>query len=287
MRKLTAAALIAAACGGSPRLPGAPRGETVLEVRGTIQRSPIALGAADLAALPRGTVRGRDPASGDEAAWEGTSLAALVQRVRPLKRAPPDTMVVRTSDGAAVPIPLTLVRQLKPVLAEQADGKPVERVLAWPNLEQRGLAADPRAAGWWARGVVALELVQWSRAFGPALAPPIGSSAAARVGAGVFAARCVSCHALRGAGGTLGPDLSAVATRLDEGRFGAAVEGHDFTKRGLAALGPADRDQLWAYLAVIARSPQPEPQPPRDDRRGADDDERDGEVMPPPRPGGY
>jgi len=287
MRKLTvaAAALAAAACGGPPRLPAAPHGEKVLELSGTIQGSPIALGAADLASLPRATVRGRDPASGKEAAWEGASLAALVQRVRPQKRAVPDTMVVRTKDGAAVPVPLTMVRQLKPVLAERADGEAVERTLAWPNLEQRGLAVDPRAPGWWARGVVSLELVPWTRAFGPALAPPIGSSAAARLGAGQYASRCVACHELRGAGGKVGPELTAAGTRLDPQRFATAMDRHDFVKRGLGAVDETAQGQLWAFLLAVARSPHPEPPPTRDDRRDPDDDRDD--ALPPPRPGSY
>jgi mono/diheme cytochrome c family protein len=286
MRKLpVAAALIAAlaavSCGGPPRLPAAPRGEKVLELRGTIEGAPIALGAEDLAGLPRATVRGRDPVSGEEAAWEGLSLAALVERVRPKKRAVPDTMVVRTTDGAAVPVPLTLVRQLKPVLTDRTDGATVQRILAWPNLEHHGLSADPRAAGWWARGVVVLELVPWTRAYAPALAAPIGSSAAARVGAGLYASRCVACHTLRGAGGTVGPELTAVATRLDVARFTAAMETHEFARRGLAAPAPADREQLWAFLLAVTRAP-PDPSP-RDDRRDDDRDEDDA----PPRPGRY
>ena len=52
----------------------------------------------------------------------------------------------------AIPIPLTVIRQLKPVLADRADGtRLATKILAWPTEHQQGLATDPRAATWWAR----------------------------------------------------------------------------------------------------------------------------------------
>jgi len=253
----TALALAALACGGGPRLRTTGKGEKVLEVRGDIEDAPIVLGAEDLARLPRRTVRGRDPASGHEAAWEGASLAAMLQRVTPKKKVVVDTLVVRTRDGEAVPIPVTFVWQYKPVLVP-ADGQPAA-LLAWPNLDQRGLDSDSRAPAWWARGVVALELVSWPRAFGAALAPPIGSSAAARVGSGLFASRCLSCHSVRGAGGTAGPQLTLAAASLDPARFGAALTAHRFERRGVESPDAAQRAQLYAFLQAVARAPKAEP----------------------------
>jgi mono/diheme cytochrome c family protein len=250
-------ALAAAACGGGPEMPRAPRGEQVLELRGAIEHAPIAVGTEDLAKVPRGTAHGRDPVTGREETWEGTSLAALTHYVRPRKNAVIDTLVLRTRHGEAVPVPLTMVRQLKPVLVS-AEGVPGVLV-AWPNLEQRGLAIDPRAPGWWARDVVALEFVPWPQAYGAALAPPFGSSATARVGAGVFAARCVACHTLRGAGGTVGPPLTLVGTSLDGRRFDAAIASHAFERRGLVPPDEVQRGQLWAFLQAVARAPPPEP----------------------------
>lgn len=286
MRKLafTALAAVSAACGGGPRLPDSPKGEAVLELRGAIEGAPITIGAGDLAGLPRATVRGRDPVTGREAAWEGASLAALVQRVRPAKRAVIDTVVFRTRDGAAVPVPLTLVRQLKPALV-RAEGEPA--LVAWPNLEQVGLEADARAPAWWARDVVALEFVPWPRAFGAALAPPLGASAAARVGGGVFASRCVACHVLRGAGGTVGPALTLAGGTLDLARFEEAVAAHGFASRGLSPPDATQRAQLWAYLQAIARAPTPEPDPRgerKDEAAGWEDAETPGRPEPRPYP---
>src|SRR5512138_1381401 len=141
-----------AACTSGPRLPTTAQGQPVLEVRGALKRGPYALGRADVERLPRRTVRGVDPVTGRAAIWEGASAVAIVNdRVELGKGA--DTVIVRTADRAAIPIPLTLFRQWKPVLADRADGERLETpVLAWPTLDQRGLETDPRAEGWWARG---------------------------------------------------------------------------------------------------------------------------------------
>ncbi|HET8734397.1 MAG TPA: c-type cytochrome, partial [Anaeromyxobacteraceae bacterium] len=217
MRKQTAllAVLLAAACSG-PQLPRSSRGAPVLEVRGAVKHGPFRLGRADLEALPRRTVRGRDPSTGRLAAWEGPELAALVvDRVELTRGA--DVVLVRTADRQAVPVPLALIRQLKPVLAERADGAPLpEPVVAWPTEEQRGLETDPRARAWWAHGVVALELVNGYATLGRAVAVPPGAPDGARLGADLFAARCIACHRLRSAGGEAGPDLTRVAERMTE-----------------------------------------------------------------------
>jgi mono/diheme cytochrome c family protein len=278
---LVAIALAAGACGGGPELPRAPRGEKVLELRGAIERAPMPVGTEDLAKVPRGKVQGRDPVTGREATWEGTSLAALTRFVRPRKKVVIDTIVLRTRDGEAVPVPLTLVHQLKPVLV-RAEGAP-GFLVAWPNLEQVGLAADPRAPGWWARGVDAIDFVPWPQAYGAALAPPLGSTTPARQGAGVFATRCVACHALRGAGGTVGPPLTLVGTSLDGRGFDAAIAKHAFERRGLAPPDDAQRGQLWAYLQAVARAPPPEPSGEK--KPAWEDVEEAGPTTPGPTPG--
>src|SRR5512133_220004 len=212
------------ACSAGAKLPSTAQGQTVLEVRGAIKKGPFALGRADVAKLPRRTLRGVDPTTGRTATWEGVSVAAIVSdRVDLAKGA--DTVIVRTSDRAAIPIPLTLVRQWKPILADTADGVRLDPpVLAWPTLEQRGLETDPRADGWWARGVVAFELVEWQKAFATALAIPDGAADAARRGATWYGDRCLRCHQMRGAGGQRGPDLTTVAARLRPGPFASMLD---------------------------------------------------------------
>lgn len=255
MRKSWIVLGLLAACTGGPRLPTSSQGEKVLEVRGALKKGSYALGRADLAKLPRRTLRGVDPATGRAATWEGVSVATLVNdRVELAKGA--DTVIVRTSDRAAIPIPLTLVRQWKPVLADKADGVSLANpVLAWPTLEQRGLETDPRAEGWWARGVVAFEIVEWQKAFASALATPDGATDAARRGATWYGDRCIRCHQMRGAGGERGPDLTTVAARLRPGPFGALLDHHPGWRMTTGEPpGPEGAEELWTFLRAVAAS---------------------------------
>ncbi len=272
MRKSWIVVGLLASCSTGPRLPTTAQGEKVLEIRGAALKKgagPYALGRADLDRLPRRSVRGVDPASGRSATWEGVSLVALVSdRVDLAKDA--DTVVVRTSDRAAIPIPLTLVRQWRPVLADRADGVPLKvPVLAWPTLEQRGIETDPREAGWWARDVVAFELADWQRAYASALAIPEGAPDEARRGATSYGDRCLRCHRMRGAGGELGPDLTTVAVRIGPGPFATRLERHPgWTDSTLEQPGPQDAQELWSFLKAVAATggPAAKPDPVTADR---------------------
>jgi len=255
MRKRCIILGLLTACSGGLRLPTTAHGKAVLVVRGAIEGGPHALGQADLDRLPRRTVLGVEPATGRAAAWEGPALAAIViERVELGKGA--DTVIVRTQDRAAVPIPLTLIRTLKPVLADRADGGRLDsRVVAWPTLEQRGLETDPRAAGWWARDPVALEIVDWQRTFAAALATPDGAPDAARRGSARFADRCVSCHRLRGAGGERGPDLTTVAARLRPDAFASLLARHPGSgDAGGEGAGAQGAEELWSFLRAVAEA---------------------------------
>jgi mono/diheme cytochrome c family protein len=245
----------AAACSSRPRLPAAPHGEPVVEVRGALSGGPYALGRADLDQLPRATVVGEEPHSGKQVVWEGTSVASLVsERVQLRKGA--DTAIVRTADRAAIPVPLTMIRQLKPVLADHGDGVPLRgSVLAWPTDHQKGLATDPRAVTWWARNVVAFDIVEWQRTFGPALAAPEGSADGARRGASLYGESCVSCHRMRGVGGERGPELTTVAARLGSAAFEALLPSHPgWRERGITDIGPEQTTALWSFLRAVAQA---------------------------------
>lgn len=259
MRKLGFFLVVAvAACSSKERLPRAAHGAPVLQVRGAIKGGPHELGRSDLEKIPRLKVSGVDPRTGLPAQYEGVSLAALVSERVELRRGA-DTVVVRTADRSAIPIPLTVIRQLKPVLADRADGvriTPTE--LAWPTAEQRGLASDPRAASWWARDVVALELVDWQRTYGPALAPPEGAQDEARRGAGVYAESCISCHRVRGQGGERGPDLTTVTSRIAQQRFVELLPVHPgWKERRLREDAEEGIGEVWAFLRGVAAVPAP------------------------------
>ncbi|GAO02775.1 c-type cytochrome [Anaeromyxobacter sp. PSR-1] len=270
MRKPTVLLLVLAACSSGPRLPHVTPSETEVEVRGAVKGGPYPLGRAELAALPQRSVRGLDPESGRAATWEGTALAALVSdRVERTRGA--DVVIVRTRDRRAVPVPLTLVRQLQPVLADRADGQPLpERVIAWPTFDQRGLETDPRARLWWARGVVALELANSFTTYGRALAVPDGAADGARLGADRFGARCIGCHRVRKAGGEAGPNLSRLTDRMTADALYARMRaGHPGWSDGPEDPGPAAARQVWSFLRAVAAfegtGAAEEPGPPEKD----------------------
>jgi hypothetical protein len=261
----------AVACAG-PRLPTKARGETLLTVRGQLKGGPFHLGRADLAALPRAGFRALDPATGREARFDGVALVKLGSRVEVTDHA--ETMVAVAKDGTAVPLQAGLLRQYGPILADQIDGQPAPLQLAWPNLDQRGLDADPRAATWWAHEVEAIEVVSWDRTWGRALRAPPGVSDLARHGAGQFTLRCAACHRLHGTGGERGPRLDGAVSRLGQGRFVAAVVAHPGWPKRLGTELERAEDvaaQVAAFLAAVEvagiapadEQPPPPPNPGR------------------------
>jgi mono/diheme cytochrome c family protein len=270
MRKFAVLLAALAACSsGGLRLPKAPDGAAVVTVGGAVKGGPFALGRADLARLPRLGVRGVDPASGREALWEGASLAEIVGKRVEAQRGV-DVVVARTRDGAAIAIPLSIVWQFRPVLADHADGAALPSAgLAWPTLEQRGIGTDPRASLWWARDVVALELVDWQRTFGKALATPDGAADGARRGSALYGERCIGCHRLRGVGGERGPELTKVAARLGGAPFVELLARHPGWK-GVAGDPPGERGaaELWTFLNAVEAAARNGAAPP--DAHGAE-----------------
>jgi hypothetical protein len=258
---------VAWGCSTGTRLPHTTHGQEVLEIRGSIKGAPFRLGEADVEALDSGKVRGLDPVTGREATYEGMDLSALLDRLDLTGDA--DTVIVRTDDRQAVPVPLSLVRELRPVLAARADGAPLPaRLVAWPNIAHHGLTTDPRAALWWARKVVALEYVSWATAIGRALRIPEGAPAGALVGAAIFGSRCLACHRIREAGGADGPELTQAGRAPTAEALAAKLPGHPgWTSQGTAPPRPEAISQLATFLWTVARAPddkeedEPEPEP--------------------------
>lgn len=260
MRKLCLIVVLLVSCSGGARLPKAAQGTPLVAVRGAVKEGPFALGRADLEKLPRRAVHGIDPVSLREAVWEGTSVAEIVSRRVELRKGA-DVVIVRTADGSAISIPITVILQLKPVLADRADGTRLpSMVLAWPTREQRGLETDPRAGQWWARDVVAFEIADWQRTYAPALATPDGAADGARRGSGWYGERCISCHRMRGVGGERGPDLTAVAARLHPAPFAALLQKHPgWNGTGGDPPGEEAASDLLAFLRAVAAAPAAAP----------------------------
>lgn len=264
------------ACSTGPRLPEHPEGELALEVAGKVKGGPFRLGAAQLAALSQRKLRGADPAGGREETYTGVDLAALEDRIE-LSPAV-DTLVVRAADRRSVAIPLSVVRQLRPVLALQAEGVQLQATqLAWPNVAHFGIGTDPRAPLWWLTRVVRLEYVAWADVYGKAMRLPPGAPAGALAGARTFGTRCIGCHGMRGAGGASAPDLSrgGAWTRVEPLR--AVLAGHPgWTGPGL--VQPPDEripevaSFLWT-LAALRDLPQ--------DDEGANEEDAEPAPLPP------
>jgi len=248
------------------RGPKPPEGEISLSVEGKVKGGPLYLTRAQAERLPRRSFRAREPVSGREVRFEGVSLADLLQgEARPEKRA--DVAVVRTRGGTAVAIPLVRILELKPVLADRADGKPVADwareatvsgeawLLAWPNLDQPGLDFDPRARWWWAAGVSKVVLESWLATYGKALRVPAGAPDEARRGAEEAELHCMPCHPLRGAGGERGPDLAGVLNGRAPAAFAAAIRPHALA-RGLPSgpEGEAALDRIASFLRSLQAS---------------------------------
>jgi hypothetical protein len=278
MRTLSIALAAALACAAPPRRRPPP-GEVALTVEGKVDRGPAYLTTKDLSALPRRTFRAREPRAGQVTTFEGVSLAAVLSDAAPPLRTA-DIAVVRGRDGTAAALPLARIRELKPILADRADGRPIAEwakeagvpaesfLLAWPNLDQPGLDTDPRARSWWVSGVATVGLEAWLATYGKALRLSAGATDEARRGAEVVAIHCLPCHSVRESGGRRGPDLTGVLKSKDRERFAEGVRRHALDT-GLPAgpTGDTFLREIAAFLASLETSepPVPEEGEPRED----------------------
>lgn len=246
-----AAVALAAGCAGGG-LGKKATGEVLLSVLGQVKDGPYEVGRADLAKLPRAGFRARPPGAAAEARFDGVSLLKLLEFDLQLADGA-DTLVFVARDGVAVPLTRAIIRQYGPILADEVDGAPAPPRLAWPNLEQRGLDADPRAGTWWTGPLERIEVVTWDKTWGRALRAPPGASDAARLGAGHFLTRCASCHRQHGVGGQRGPALGGAVARLGLAGVVAAVQRHPgWPAKVGTELAPGEdvAGQVAAFLAV-------------------------------------
>jgi len=258
MRNLfPALALALLACGAKPQRTA--KGETVLSVTGRVEHGPYTFGKEDLQKLARRGFRALAPATDAPARFDGAAIAALLADVVDLKPGV-DTAVFHGQNGFAVPVSLSALRQLKPILADTIDGKPASAwrpgagplVLAWPNVDQPGIDTDPRMRWWWVTGVTKVEMLPWTATYGRALRVPAGASDDARLGADAFAVQCMACHKLRGVGGSRGPDLTQAAAKKDPQALSTSMREHlqQVAPAGTEAAPPSLR-QIAAFLHEI------------------------------------
>lgn len=256
-----AASGLVAGCGGA-RLPTKPGPEDLLIIEGQVKDGPYHLGRADLEGLVRAGFQARPPGAEAPSRFDGISLQRLLAfYIQP--QAGADTLVFVTKDGLAVPVGVGLIRQYGPILADRLDGAAVAPRLAWPNLDQRGLDADPRAGLWWAGPVVRIEVVDWDKTWGRVIRAPAGSPDEARLGASQYLVRCAGCHRHHGVGGQRGPGLDGAVARLGAAGFAAAVLRHPgWPSRVGAELWSAEAvaGQVAAFLAASDQAGVPPPE---------------------------
>jgi hypothetical protein len=258
-----AAASTGLGCTGG-RLPSKATGEPLLAVRGQVKHGPFELGRRDLAALPRAGFRARAPGAAADARFDGVALLKVLEyEIEPIEQA--DTLIFVAKDGVAIPITGAIVRQYRPILADEVDGAPVAPRLAWPNLDQRGLDADPRAGLWWSGPIEAVEVLAWEKTWGRALRPPPGSSDAARLGAGQYLMRCAGCHRLHGVGGQRGPALDGTVARLGVAPFVASVQRHPGWPVRVGTELTAGEDVAAQVAAFLSTSDQAGVAPPEEE----------------------
>ena len=256
--------------------PRPPAGGVVLRIEGMVENAPFTFGRDDLPRLPRRAFEAVAPFANEHqpARFEGVAVAQLLADEMEVMREA-DIAVVHGEDGVAVPVPLPMIRQLKPVLADSVGGERVEAwragaaplQLAWPNVDHPGVDTDPRMPWWWVGGVSRIEIRSWTATYGKALRVPSGASDAARLGVDVLASRCIGCHRVRGVGGTRGPALTG--NDQARARLPARLRTHLRAVSGIHDIAeptPEEVASVAAFLEAVAIA-------------GEDDDE----VIVPPR----
>ncbi len=271
MRKHLPLVALLLAC-AAPR-PQPPRGAEVFRVDGDVENAPFVFGRDDLPQLERRSFESTRPVDARKLQrFEGVAVDAVLGEHTMAVRREADTAVVHGEGGVSVPVPLPVLRQLRPVLADHVDGEPTgsagaapSLLLAWPDRDHPGIETDPRLRWWWVTGVQRIELRSWIATYGRALRVPAGAPDAARHGADVIAAQCIGCHAVRGVGGARGPSLTEGEAPIDRLRHHAPRLADHLRMMGRSSAAPMLTSTMAADVATflaavhVAGPPRPEP----------------------------
>ena len=169
-----------------------------------------------LAALASYKVTVDDPVYKQTKHYQGVRLNEVVDTLAPAASRIPETahLVMVCLDGYRAALPLSLARQGGILANRDIDAKeawealpagtavktPAPYYLVWEPSAAAGAAKLP-----WPYGVVGIEV--WSA--DPAdRARPVRTDGAVGRGYEVFRQKCISCHRINGAGGTLGAELN-------------------------------------------------------------------------------
>lgn len=175
-----------------------------------------------LAIAPAETIRIHEPHEDAAIEFRGVPLKRFLdQAYGPAWRKAEEVLFI-CADGYRDPIPVSRIAAHSAWLAFERVGSAAFRLtekepkrreielgpwfLAWDTLKDPEMRALGKKG--WPYQVVGIDLIEFADRF-PKLSPPASASASAKRGYAVFKARCVSCHALSGEGGKVGPELNA------------------------------------------------------------------------------
>jgi mono/diheme cytochrome c family protein len=228
---------------------------------------------------PAAVVRVHEPYESREIPFDALPFPDLLDAVYGPSWREAEEILLTCSDGYAPTVPVARVLDHRAWLAFARTDQPgfsVEKresgalkaislapfYLVWENLDDPTLRQE--ADYGWPYQLVAIDLIRARERF-PKMAPPEESSPEVRKGFSAFRIHCSKCHPLNGEGGSIGPELNAVAAPV-EYRDPAWLRGwiEDPSRirpdARMPALNPAlpDRaavvDQILAYLAAMARA---------------------------------
>ncbi len=125
--------------------------------------------------------------------------------------------------------------------------------LVWTGADQTDVHRYP-----WPYQLAAIEISSFDSLYPHTVPRGAAEGDPARVGFAIFRAECVSCHAINGEGGKVGPDLniprSIVEYRPAEQVKAFIRDPHSFRYTSMPAhlhLSPRDLDSLVAYFQVM------------------------------------
>jgi hypothetical protein len=171
---------------------------------------PLALLLMLAAPVPT-VVSVQDPGDGAVREYRGIPLPSMLP-----SNAQGDAALVQCNDGFVVLLPLDVIRRYGPIVASEVHGErgwaaipspQGPRYLVWPNRAYPEIDRHPAITiEGWAWGVDQVEVVQSSAYLAPLT--PSRSDPGAQRGRALWMQRCFHCHAVHGAGGIAGWDLS-------------------------------------------------------------------------------